>query len=79
MKLLLDQFFSSRKVVTFKDVKIYHETDSAILVELKDHTVWLPKKKVKVNKQKNLATITIPLNFIRKKFPSKKYKQFAQY
>lgn len=77
--MLSERFFPFRKVATFEDVKIYHETDNSILVELNDQTVWLPKKKIKVSKQNNLVTITIPVDFIRKKFPSNKYNQFSEF
>ena len=77
MKSLRDQFFSSRKVVTFKDVKIYHETETAVLVELNDQTVWLPRHRITVKKNENLATIKMPYSLLLKKFPPKKYKQFT--
>ena len=79
MKLWNEGFFAFRKTVTFKDVKIYHETETSILVELHEQSVWLPKNKIKVNKQNSLAEITIPIDFIRKKFPAHKYKQFSDY
>lgn len=79
MKMLSDWFLSFRRAATFEDVEIYHETETAILVELNEQTIWLPKNKIKISRQNDLATITIPLDIIRKKFPSKKYTQFSDY
>jgi len=77
MKRLFRQFFNLRKAVTFEDVKIYHESESAVLVELKDQTIWLSKKNITLLKQNGSATVTIPLWLLKRTFPSRKYKQFS--
>ncbi len=79
VKSQLTRFISFRREreIVFKDIKIYYETDSAILVELEDQSVWLPKAEIKIEKQKKSATITVPFWLVKKKFPAHKYKQFS--
>lgn len=78
MKSLIDHLFSFKKAVTFNNVKIYHETETAVLVELNDQTIWLPKDII-VSRKRDLVNLKIPFDLLRKKFPPKKYKQFAHY
>ena len=76
MKRLFEQFLTPRSV-TFEGVKIYHETESAVLVELKDHSIWLPKKNIDLKRKNGKARLIIPLWLLKKKFPSGKYREFA--
>lgn len=75
---LLTRWRSSRKVV-FEEIQIYHETDSAILVELEDQAIWLPKAEIEIAKENGAASIHVPIWLIRRKFPVKKYRQFSKY
>jgi hypothetical protein len=77
MKQIFGQFLTQRKAVTFEGVKVYHETESAVLVELKDQSIWLSKKNITLIRQNGSASIIIPLRLLKKIFPSRKYKQFS--
>lgn len=73
----LFEFLNLRKTVTFEDVKIYHETDSSVLVELKNQTIWLQKKHLSLIRENGIITLVIPRWLLRKKFPPPKYNQFT--
>lgn len=77
MKRLFKQLVNPRKKITFEDVEIFHETESAVLVELKDQSIWLSKRNITLTRQNGHATLTIPLSVLKKIFPSIKYRQFS--
>lgn len=76
MKLQIERLLR-RKSITLTDVKIYYETDAAILIELEDQSVWLSKMDVTIQRDRDTATITIPLWLLKKKLPSDKFKYYC--
>lgn len=77
MKFKIERLLPRRRSITLENVKIYYETDAAILIELDDQSVWLSKEQIIIQRDNNNATITIPLWLLKKKLPSDKFKYYC--
>lgn len=76
MKLQIEQLLR-RRSITLSKIKIYYETDAAVLIELEEQSVWLSKADVTIQRNEDTATITIPYWLLKKKLPSDKFKYYC--